>query len=173
LYPGYYAIGTDGNNQVGDFNAGNAYAPYAFLSTANGSSFTSLNPTSIVDGISTPWYYSVAEGVNAGKQVGFGYPSNASYSHAVLWSGTAASAVDLNPTTFTSSVARGVGGGIEVGDGLATAANQVDALLWTGTAASAVDLNRPGDVESAAYRTDGVQEVGYGETDILNGTALN
>ena len=60
--------------------------------------------------------------------------------HALLWTGTAASAVDLNPSGFTDSVATGVAGGEQVGEGLTTD-DVSHALLWTGTAASAVDLN--------------------------------
>ena len=63
-------------------------------------------------------------------------------SHALLWSGTAASAVDLNPVGFTFSEARGVFGGQQVGYGYgpATGGTFNHALLWSGTAGSAVDL---------------------------------
>jgi hypothetical protein len=59
-------------------------------------------------------------------------------SHALLWSSTAASVVDLNPSGFISSYANGTSGGQQVGYG--TTGGNYHALLWSGTAASAVDL---------------------------------
>jgi len=55
--------------------------------------------------------------------------------HGFLWTGTAASAVDLTPDGLTGSYASAVSNGVEVGLG-----SNGHALKWTGTAASAVDL---------------------------------
>ena len=63
--------------------------------------------------------------------------------HALLWHGTAASVIDLQPAVgFTHTDAVAVAGNLQVGsgDGAATAGNQ-HALLWSGTAASVVDLH--------------------------------
>jgi hypothetical protein len=86
---------------------------------------------------------SYAIGVSGGIQVGIGLgPATGDQSHALLWSGTAASVVDLNPAGFRSSWASDVSGGIQVGYGSGPATfEQQHALLWNGTAASAVDLH--------------------------------
>ena len=55
--------------------------------------------------------------------------------HALLWTGTANSAVDLNPTGFAVSTAYGTNGVHQVGFA------DAEAMLWTGTADSAIDLN--------------------------------
>jgi hypothetical protein len=63
-------------------------------------------------------------------------------SYALMWSGTAASVVELHPPGFDSSTAIGVSGGAQVGYGRGPATVDVDhALLWNGTAASMVDLH--------------------------------
>lgn len=74
-----------------------------------------------------------------GQQVGQASgPATGNNTHAILWTGTAASAVDLNPSGFTSSQANGATDGEQAGS--ARSANGVShAMLWRGTAASAVD----------------------------------
>jgi hypothetical protein len=127
-------------------------------------------PIDLSEGMTTD--YSAAEGTDGVHQVGnvdVGFPGSPTY-HAFLWTGTAASGVDLNPSGFTNSYATGVGGGQEVGaaDGSATGGND-HAIFWTGTAGSAVDLNPPGISPNAglsysssqAVFTNGVQQVGY------------
>src|ERR1700722_15111910 len=88
------------------------------------------------------------------QQVGYAYVSPSSgFTHAILWSGTAASAVDLNPVGTKNSEAIGVFGNQEVGDG------DKGALLWYGTAASVVDLNPTdfgGYSGAVAWATNGV-----------------
>jgi formylglycine-generating enzyme len=84
------------------------------------------------------------------------YTVDVRYTHAALWSGTAANYVDLNPSGFTSSEAHGIGGAQQVGFG------DQHALLWSGTAASYVDLNPGASWKSLAYGTNGTQQVGCG-----------
>ncbi len=84
--------------------------------------------------------------------------------HALLWNGTAASAVDLNPAGYTSSFAYGASGTTQVGYGYGTTGNNNHALLWNGTAASAVDLNPAGYTYSLAYGASGTKQVGYGDS---------
>jgi hypothetical protein len=89
---------------------------------------------------------------------------------ALLWSGTAASVVDLHPTNlsgFVSSQANGVSMDQQVGAGEIMQGTDLasHALLWTGTAASAVDLNPTnlsGFDNSSAFGTDGAHQVGTG-----------
>ena len=115
-----------------------------------------------------------AIGTDGTQQVGSGgfAPSIAGgggFRHALLWSGTAVSAVDLHPTNlsgFAASTAYGVAGGQQVGaedDGTGNGISH--ALLWSGTAASAIDLNPTnliGIESSVAYGTDGSRQIGSG-----------
>lgn len=74
--------------------------------------------------------------------VGVG-PDTGNQRHALLWSGSAASAIDLNPSGFLTSEGLGISAGRQVGTGRGSVAtgNQDHALLWVGTAASVVDLH--------------------------------
>jgi len=83
---------------------------------------------------------SSAYGVSGGQQVGFAQIG--SNKHASLWSGTAASWVDLNPAGAIWSFATGVSGGLQVGYACFNEMYVVQrAGLWSGTAGSWVDLH--------------------------------
>jgi uncharacterized membrane protein len=83
--------------------------------------------------------------------------------HALLWSGTAGSAVDLNPAGVDNSYAYATGGTRQVGYGSGTATGfNAHALLWSGTAASTIDLNPTGFGYSYALGTNDAQQVGFG-----------
>ena len=80
-----------------------------------------------------------------------------------MWSGTAASVVDLHPAGFVWSRAYGVAEGFQVGAGSGPATGgQSHALLWNGTAASVVDLHPEGFVVSGASGISGDLQVGWG-----------
>jgi hypothetical protein len=131
---------------------------------------TVLYPLTLPNGFSDIFQDDAA----GGQVVGSGYGSaTGEYDHALLWSGTASSAVDLNPSGFTQSYAFGTTGGQQVGygEGSATGGNNY-ALLWTGTASSAVDLNPTGFTQSYAFGTSGGQQVGRGITTGGNSDAL-
>src|SRR5689334_24275351 len=66
-----------------------------------------------------------------------------------LWSGTAASWINLTPAAATQSEGFGVHGGQQVGRALIGGQNH--AALWTGSAASFADLNPSPSVTSTAY----------------------
>jgi hypothetical protein len=99
-----------------------------------------LNPTGFAG-------ESEALGVHAGTQVGWaGNPK-----HAGLWTGTAASFVDLHPAGATQSIARAVHGTVQVGE--ATIGGVAHASLWNGTSGSWIDLHAfvpPGNTSSVA-----------------------
>jgi hypothetical protein len=104
-----------------------------------------------------------ASATNGTRQVGFAATTSTGFSQAVLWSGTAATAVDLNPTRLPGVLGSGASGispdGLQqVGN--VTYASSSDAVVWNGTAASAVDLNPSGFGGSIAFGTDGVHQVG-------------
>jgi hypothetical protein len=62
------------------------------------------------------------------------------FMHAGVWSGTAASWVDLDSSgTFHPSRVTAMSGGVQVGNGLVGGSDH--ALLWNGTAASVIDLH--------------------------------
>lgn len=115
----------------------------------------------------TAYSFSMAVGASGASQVGSGYGTTTGENpHALLWNGTAASAVDLQPTGFTSTKAFGVSGASQVGSGYGPATSgNVHALLWSGTAASKVDLNPAGYNVSYALGVSGSSQVGKG----LNG----
>ena len=99
-------------------------------------------------------------------------------SHAVMWSGSAASMVDLNPPGYFDSRVTGMAATFQVGDGwLGGPANTLGAvrhaLMWRGSAASVVDLNQylPASISGAAI--DGVDIDGniFGRLFYTSGTS--
>jgi hypothetical protein len=132
-----------------------------------GYTYTDLYALGIPSGFSSavPYGYQFAAG---GQVVGDGFDTLAGNNqHALLWSGPAGNAVDLNPTGFTYTETWGTTGTQQVGDGYgsATGGSSVHhALLWSGSAGSAIDLNPTGFTGSEAFGTNGTQQVGYGTT---------
>src|SRR5437867_4240371 len=111
---------------------------------------TDLNPTS---------GYASSNALGAGgAQVGSG--DVGLINHALLWSGTAASVVDLNPTGTIGSIAYGVDGSHQVGVKLTDGVHPDHALLWSGTAASVVELNPTGYGTSIAWGVSGSSQAG-------------
>src|SRR5207302_1721957 len=110
---------------------------------------------------------SEALGTSGGQQVGYGFPRAAPVGvrHALLWRGSPATAVDLNPAGFTDSYASGTSGAQQVGAGVGPAGWE-HALLWRGSAASVVDLHPREFGSSRAMGISSNQQVGWGEVDI-------
>ncbi len=161
---GSWAYGVDGGQQGGAYTWGaipSWKSLRAMLWTGSAASAVDLNPAAFT--------FSSISGVGGGQQVGQGhmyYYVNKKVGyvdeyHALLWTGSAASAVDLHPAAFASSGADGVGDGQQVGYG-AYADGTMHALLWTGTAASVVDLHPAAFTSSGAYRVAAGQQVGWG-----------
>jgi hypothetical protein len=128
----------------------------ALLWTGPSGALTTLSPTG--------FDRSFVTATNGSQQVGAGEPFSV-LTHALLWSGTDTSAIDLQPTNlqgFMSSIAYGIGGGQQVGNGF-FGPNSKHALLWNGNASSAVDLHPTtfiGFDSSVANGTDGIHQVG-------------
>jgi hypothetical protein len=78
----------------------------------------------------------------------------------MLWSGTAASVIDLHPAGFKYSFGRSLSSSAQVGFAQ-TSANINHAMLWTGTAASAVDLHPAGFTNSIAAAVHGSLQFGH------------
>lgn len=101
--------------------------------------------------------HSYATAVGDGQQVGW-VVTNSGSTKACVWSGTAASYVNLDPGVSTHSAAFGAGGGKQVG--FAKVLGEFRASLWSGTAASWVNLHPIVAVSSAAYAIHGEHVVG-------------
>jgi hypothetical protein len=127
------------------------------------------NSISYVDLLPPGYLGAYAMGISGGQQVGFGWQEPqavatsgtsasqpgavqpSALTHALLWSGTAASAVDLtpldplNPTgdpLFDNSVAVAMAAGHEVGYGSGSRSDSLlHALVWAGSPYNVVDLH--------------------------------
>lgn len=169
------ADATDGVQQVGGGHPAISGGAHALLWSGSADSVVDLHPRDVYV------VYSVAHGVSGGQQVGATINSSARPGinsigrwHAVLWTGTADSVVDLHPSWCRESSAVAVAAGRQVGfcvlsaDGLITRA-----LLWNGTAQSVVDVHAflpPGFVRSEARGIDSSGTV-IGSAADANGTS--
>jgi hypothetical protein len=156
--PGYTAAGAvfeaPGGQSVANAFKNNDTNLHASWFTAGGTP-TALEPAGFTA--------SSANDVAGINQVGWARgTSTGNNSHAFVWSGTAASAVDLNPTFSSVSEAEGISGTQVVGD---VGTGFGDAVLWTSLSASnAVNINSSGFIGSEANATDGSHQVGFGFT---------
>ena len=129
-----------------------------------------LHPSSYVDLHPADFIVTGITGADGGRQVGGGFPTDQlNVSRALLWSGTAASVVQLNPQGYAQSYAVRVSGDQQVGWATPDGASRPHAMLWRGSAASAVDLHPAGAAASFAYDTDGQRQAGWSATSITTG----
>ena len=163
------AYATNGSSIVGD---GNGHALLWLLTNLS-------NPTDLHPG---PAYSSsVAYGINGTRQVGSALTNSTTPArHAILWNGTAASAIDLTPAGSPGADGYGIDSSHEVGCGVIPPATSEHALLWKGSAASVIDLNPATFLSSCARAVRLGVEAGYGETSgrythalVWNGTAAS
>ena len=163
------ALGVGGGQQVGTANqqrvcgekkgacsSGTYTVVQPFLWQGSAASAVNLTPFNLGYGGGQAYGTDGVQQVGVGRQqVNFGAYSQP---FAVLWTGTAESAVGLNPAGSTESAAYAVAGGQQVG----YIYSFQHAALWTGTAASAVDLHPAGYTSSQAHATNGTQQAGFG-----------
>lgn len=99
---------------------------------------------------------STANGIWQNQEVGVGYTTAGDVAHALLWTGSAASVVDLSPPGNSAAFATATDGTQQVGfaDG--------SAALWSGTAQSLVRLNPAPYFESTATGVWNGIQVGFG-----------
>ncbi len=110
---------------------------------------------------------SMANGDYSGHQFGYGNGASTGYrDHALMWSGTANSLVDIHPDAFENSQILMAGDGHEVGFARPSGTNESHAIEWNSDG-SYTELNRAGYTYTAAYSISGDQVVGQGE---LNGS---
>ncbi len=167
LFSFSYCAGNHNGQQVG-FGERPVYfmtTQHAMLWTGSAASAVDLHPIA--------YTYSKALGVHDGQQVGYGsslpYPGLPAdflgyhaTSHAVLWTGTAASAVDLNPAGFGGSEASSTNGVQQGGWAYDAVGISEHAALWSGTAASFVDLHPAGFNDSRVNALTAANQVGEG-----------
>jgi hypothetical protein len=130
------ARGTDGTRVVGAGQNRNDHSVNALLWNSVSSMAINIRPS-----MST---FSSAASISGNQQCGsFIGPQTGGASHAVLWTGTAASAVDLNPnSTFNRSEGLAVRNGLQVGYATPiTNTSRPQAIAWHGTAASWINLH--------------------------------
>jgi hypothetical protein len=144
----------------GSLSANGIYStPLAFLWTSAGIGNT-LHPTG----------YSVsnAYGICDNFQVGSAVPTGEWVQRAILWNGTAASAVSLHPSGARESVATAVSrrlagvyeqGGWASVPGGPNGGFQQHAYLWSGTAASGVDLHPAHPLDDSWSWIQGMSEI--------------
>jgi hypothetical protein len=99
---------------------------------------------------------------------------------AMLWHGSQASVVNLNPAGAIESYAFATSGASQVGYGRGPSLGGAHALLWHGSAESVLDLHPAGYSSSRAGGVDGNVQVGLGELSsgiyhalLWQGTAAN
>jgi hypothetical protein len=111
-------------------------------------------------------------GVSPGSQVGIDASGS---TQPTLWTGTAASAVNLLPTGAIGGIASGVSGDTQVGVVQLTNSDNGHPFLWHGTASSAVNLTPDGFTGGRAFGVDGTHQVGIvdGHAQLWTGTAAS
>jgi hypothetical protein len=153
-----YAYGAGNGRQVGAVTSETSEGGlHAVLWMGPSPSPIDLHPGWAVGG-------SIATGAGGLQQVGVAYAEDET--RAVLWTGTAASVVILNPPGFGYATASRTDGVTQVGSGRGPGTGRgPHALAWTGTAESVVDLHPEGQTNSFASDVDGPWIVGAGTTD--------
>lgn len=166
LFTWTYCTGVHGGQQVG-FGERPVYTVFyqhAMLWTGSAASAIDLHPPT--------YQYSKAMGVRDGQQVG--YTSTTHYpmgdtigyqpgSRAMMWAGTAASALDLHPIGYDASQALATNGTQQGGlayTALPTAHQH--AMMWSGTPGSAVDMHPAAYSDSRIVAMTPTQQVGDG-----------
>ena len=158
-------LAASGPKQVGLGNPP-AGGSHAFVWSAQAGNYVDLNPDGFFASFANGGYAS-ADGSE--HQVGIALPFQGPGVHrAALWSGTAASYVDLGQATALGGYDTPTGGQ-QVGQD-----DDSHAILWSGTAASAVDLTPTGFLTGIAHSgywtASGARQVGAAGNDSLSGT---
>lgn len=116
---------------------------------------------------------SYALSVQDGQQVGYTRDPGSFLEHAAVWSGTAASWVDLHPAGATQSRANAVSSGQQAGYlHVGGVGGNFYASLWSGTAATWSDLNPAGSIYSLALGSFGGRQAGQASFGVDNHAGL-
>jgi hypothetical protein len=161
------AYATRDNQQVGHgIGPATGEVFHALLWTGSASSVVDLHPAGFN-------FDSESIATNGARQVGkamYWVPDGAFrryFTHAMLWSGSAESAIDLHPGgVYTSSRALGISDEFQVG--YASLPGSDHAMLWSGSAASAFDLHSL--LPSASFKRSYAYSI---DTSMLSGTIIH
>jgi hypothetical protein len=107
--------------------------------------------------------------VSNGKQVGAAQAANG-YSHAVILSGNALTAVDLNPANYYYSMAM-CADDFQQGGWAYALAGGIHAIVWNGSSSSYADLNPSGYSFSYCLGVHNGEQVGYAQNQVYFVTA--
>jgi hypothetical protein len=145
-----------GNNIGGLVEPNSGELPQAaYWSSHSASSFVNLQPAGYLS--------SAVLGISADQQGGWGLTSvtdanNDQVMHALIWTGSAASVVDINPSDTQGSVIYAVRNGKQAGFYSDNSAPEIHkACVWSSTAASMVDIDHlipASHTYSTAYAID-------------------
>ena len=102
-------------------------------------------------------------GIAGGSQVGAAASSLTSYSHAVLLSGNALTAIDLHPAAYYYSMAMCTDGHQQGGWGYSLTGGGIHALVWNGSSSAYADLNPSGYMFSYCLGVDNGEQAGYAQ----------
>lgn len=116
----------------------------------------------VLHGPGVPFSISYGWGIEGGQQVGHSNIFLTGGSHALLWSGSPQSLVNLHPAGFHNSFAMGADGGRQIGYAEMENPFRQNAILWSGSAQSYVNLHPAGFWHSAGLGIGGGVQVGGG-----------
>jgi len=123
--------------------------------------WTSPNPSSFVNLHQAGWLESSANFSDGVHQYGYIRPDLATGYHAAMWTGTAASAVDLNPLGAKQSAINSVVGS-KMGGWVIGNDDKQHGVIWdVGNMNSYVELTPAGEQQSLMYGMDGTNQVGH------------
>ena len=145
----------------------NAFTVNAFIYNVNTNTYTNLHPDS-------SWSGTWALNASATQQVGYGFQSGPNV--ALLWNGTAQSAITLDTPETDQTVATDTNGTRQVGYAFTRKSNgNPNAIVWAGTAASGTIIHPTNlGLESSVATTinEAGQIAGVGEDENYLFTAL-
>jgi probable HAF family extracellular repeat protein len=152
-----------GSFTVGYYKIQCAAAAPCIVSQTHGALWTPAGARTSIDLNPAGYFSTTVTGLAAGRQVGFGYATKPNFTqqyHALMWSGSAQSMIDLNPLHFDGSIAHAIDGLTIVGSGYRNGVGS-HALVWFGTPAVMRDLNPPGYAGSEALAAANGYQAGY------------
>lgn len=106
---------------------------------------------------------SEAYGIDGSYQVGYAVTNSSTPTqHAMLWNGSAASAIDLTPANVTQAFAYAASSTSQAGCGVVSPATAAHALIWHGSSGTMRDLHPTGFIDSCVRAVRGKLQAGLG-----------
>jgi hypothetical protein len=167
IVSGSFAVATNGTVQVG-YGTGfgsSGTRQDALMWSGSAGTMVDLHPSAIPNGQSQATGVSLSGNTQVGY--GYGFGAGANENHALVWTGSSGSVVDLQPLTggFSQTFGMATTDAQQVGYGNGSASGYVNhALVWNGNAASMQDLHpttASPSGSSQAMATDGTHQAGW------------